>query len=167
MDPKTGTILIEAVAIAGLVAALAVKDGSMTAEDIKASADAIRAQEQRLASMTEITDPEVIKGLPTCPKDAKPIGCQPEVNDLVTRVSYYRCDCVMPDGAVAATYCDERQEEDARAALKDEREKPALVRVAPPPKEPVDPHPRDMSVPVYGKAGGAVAEEQPKEIEKP
>jgi hypothetical protein len=34
------------------------------------------------------------------------------------------------------------------------------------PSIPVDPHPRDMSVPVYGKAGGAVAE-QPKEIEKP
>jgi hypothetical protein len=165
MDPKSGVIGVEAVAIALLVAALAAKDGSMTADEIKASADAIRAQEARLSAMVEITDHDVIKGLPDC-KGGKPVGCQPEVNDLVTRVSYYRCDCIMPDASVSATYCDERQEEDARAALKDEREKPKLIRVETPKPAPVDPHPRDMSVPVYGKAGGAVAE-QPKEIEKP
>lgn len=148
MDPKSGAIAIEAVVIAGLVAALSVKNGAMTAEDIKASADAIRAQEARLSAMVEITDPEQIAGLPDC-KGGKPIGCQPEVNDLQTRVSYYRCDCLQEGGAVSVTYCDDEQEAKARAALKDDRERPALVRVESP-RQAVDPHPRDMSVPVYG-----------------
>jgi len=140
-------------ALATAVAAFVAKEAP-TGEDI----DTLYAARQMQLTITGQAvldqDPSILDALPK--HDGRLIGCAPEVAelgapaDVAYRVSYYRCRWLTDDGTEDSQWLTDEEETRARDALKDDRKRPELVRVATPPEPAKDPHPRDLSVPVYG-----------------
>jgi hypothetical protein len=153
MDPKSslgGAVIGASLAT---VAVLVAKGGDMTATDIKAAADEIRAQEAAIAQLVEVQDPDILRAVPE--HAGKLLGCNAEVAELGSprdpsyRVSYYACRWLGEDGSIDVQRLTDEEEGKAREALKDDSKRPELVHVEAPPEAPKDPHPRDLSVPVY------------------